>query len=284
MLVFGANADIDGMGTGTINKTLRNPNPAGEKTPSADSGKYVTDFVSDKNLELYVNFDGESSTTATGQGFEAAAGNGSVSYDDGVFGNALTIKNGAYATVSGIELGSGSYTFSFWIKMESMQPDGSDPCIISTKDWNTGGNPGFLICTKTYYNKNADTRHPQVVGVLADGSSRSNCDAILPDDFTSGWVHVTVVVDKENKLMNTYFDFKLARSVAIADALLDQTITQTSGAYVDMLRIGQDLEANYDDVLNASIDELMVFNGALTADEIRALSAYYGLESAAFGN
>ncbi len=278
--VFGSEENIDGMGTGTVCKqaSVREPNPNGKDTPDVNSGKYVTDFVTDKNLELYVNFDGESSSTATGQGFEATAGNGSFSYDDGVFGNALTIKDGAYATVEGIELGAGSYSFSFWLKMDAA-PSG-DPAIISTKDWNSGASAGFIIYTKTY------NSYTQTVATLVNGSSsdRVDCSYNNPDDCHSGWTHVTVVVDKENKKMHTYYDFVLVKSINLNDNLISQTITQTSGNYANILRIGQDLEANYGSKLNASIDELMVFEGALSADEIRSLSAYYGLESIVFGN
>ena len=276
---FGDEVEIDGMGTGSVIKeaSLRNPNPNGFATPDADSGKYVTDFITDKNLELYVNFDGESSSTATGQGFEATAGNGSVSYESGVFGNAMTIKDGAYATVSGIELGAGSYTFSFWLKMDAA-PSG-DPAIISTKDWNSGAAAGFIICTKTY------NSYTQTVATLANGSSSDRVNSAYnnPTDCHSGWTHVTVVVDKENKMMYTYYDFALVKSTVLNDNLISQTITQTSGNYANILRIGQDLEANYGNKLNASIDELMVFEGALSAEEIRALSRYYGLEEIVFG-
>ena len=280
---LGDTAEVDGMGEGSVivqkNATVRNPNPLLDNvTPDKESGKYVTDYVTDKELELYVNFDSESSSTATGQGFETSAGNGSFSYDSGVFGNALTIKDGAYATVSNISLGAGSYTFSFWIKMDSA-PSG-DPAIISTKDWNSGASAGFIICTKTY------NSYTQTVATLVNGSSsdRVNCSYNNPTDCHSGWTHVTVVVDKENKMMYMYYDFVLAKSVALNDNLLDQTITQTSGNYANIIRIGQDLEANYSKVLNASIDELMVFGGALDAEEIRSLSAYYGLENVVFGN
>ena len=279
---FGDVVEIDGLGEGSVivqkNATVRNPNPLLDNvTPDKESGKYVTDFI-DKELELYVNFDGESASTATGQGFEATAGNGSYSYESGVFGNSLTIKDGAYATVSDITLGAGSYTFSFWIKMDAA-PSG-DPAIISTKDWNSGAAAGFIICTKTY------SSYTQTVATLVNGTSsdRVNCSYNNPTDCHSGWTHVTVVIDKENKMMYMYYDFVLAKSIALNDNLLDQTITQTSGNYADILRIGQDLEANYGKVLNASIDELMVFGGAMSADEVRALSAYYGLENVVFGN
>jgi hypothetical protein len=273
ILVFGANADIAGMGTGTVNKSVRDPNTSGKlETPLEGSDKHVSNFI-DKELSLYVNFDGESNTTVTGQNFSVTQGSGSASYETGVFGEALKLENGAYAAVDGIELGTGSYTVSFWVKMENLPAAGDDPCLIATKNWSSGNDKGFLIATKIYNGQSQMTMN------FGNGSSRADGSTLSPTDMLDGWMHVTVVIDKNNNLAHMYLDFKLVKGNVDISIFANESVTQTS-----KLVIAQQLNGAYSDKLNASFDELMVFEGALSEEEIRSLSAYYGLETIVFGN
>ena len=246
--------------------TVRDPKDM--ETPADGSDGHISNFV-DRDLVVYMPFD-ESQNVILPDGATLTKPNGET-YTDGVFSEAADIVGNNYQAIDGIELGAGSYSFAFWIYLPEWQV--GDPVVLATKDWQNGAAAGFLITAKAW---NGTT--PQMVAVFADGSNRLNCTVNLTNDQFGGWMHVTVVVDKENAKLDMYFDFEKVNTWTIPEVLLTQTITDAN----NRLCIGQDVDKNYSNKLNADLDELMIFDGALTAEEVRALSAYYELEDIVF--
>jgi hypothetical protein len=264
-LAFGTEQTLENLGGGTMTlaPTLRDPAAQDAETPAADSDGYVTNFITDKNLSLYVTFDDANATTAaTGQSVTASEG---LTYEDGVFGNAARLKDSNYLAVDGVSLGTGSYTFAFWLKMETEST--SDPVLIAAKNYKYGANPGFAIVT---------TKWKDIRFNLGTGSTAHNTSCALPSDFGSGWVHVTVTVDRTANTVTVYHDFQEVITQTLSSDFAEQALSA-----VDKLYIGNDSTGAYGNqsTLDAAIDELMVFDGALDADDVRALSSYYGVES-----
>ncbi len=109
--------------------------------------------------------------------------------------NALGVKrieggnrNYVRIPIAGTNLqGMDKYTIEAWIKADDNNT--SDPCIISDKDWDSGGNPGFVI-----------TRQGNQWKINFANQTRARYDigkaAIIED---GRWHHIAVTFDKTNE-------------------------------------------------------------------------------------
>ena len=231
-----------------------------EATPEKDSDGYVTNYVTDHNLSAYLTFDG---SVEDSQGGNTVQGGTLYFIEDGYYGQAVKLDDG-YVSIKDYTLGKDSFTVAFWI---NTQGTSSDPCIISNKNWQTGKNQGFALALR---NTN-DVRLN-----FGDGYNRVDCDVVLPSDYKQGWMHVIMVVDRENNKIGVSIDFGDMVFVEIPASLQDDSID----AGYNCINIGQDGTGRYNESLPASLDELMVFDGAFTSDDIGALANYYGLAAA----
>ena len=93
----------------------------------------------------------------------------------------------------------------------------------------------------------------------------------MPADFDEGWMHLILIVDRSANKIRFCYDFGEVSEAAIPANL--STASLTNGT---ILNIGQDGTGIYSHHLSAMIDELMIFEGALTDEEIAALATYYG--------
>ena len=96
-------------------------------------------------------------------------------------------------------------------------------------------------------------------------------EAILPSDYQYGWMHLAVVLDRHDGRASIYFDFKLAATVSVPWLRMDDTL---SGAG-DLIALGQDTTGEYQFKFGVSIDEFVIFDGALNSEEIEKLGEYY---------
>ena len=229
-----------------------------EQTPKKDSDGYVTNYVTDHNLSAYLTFDG--STEDSQGGYTTEQGGTLYFIEDGYYGQAVKLDDG-YVSIKDYTLGKDSFTIAFWI---NTQGTSSDPCIISNKDWYTGKNQGFALALR---NTN-DVRLN-----FGDGYNRVDCDVVLPSDYKQGWMHVIMVVDRENNMIGVSFDFGEMKFVEIPASLQDDSVDTK----YNCINIGQDGTGKYSESLPASLDELMIFDGAFTADDVNDLASYYSL-------
>ena len=227
-----------------------------EPTPEKDTAGYVTNYVTDHNLTTYITFDGSVADNCGGTVTE----NGKLYYiDGGYYGQAAKLDDG-YASIKNQYVGTGSFTVSFWIKTSGVN---SDPCVVSNKNWDTGKNQGFAISIRS----GNDIRLN-----IGDGYNRVDCDVALPTDYKQGWMHVVAIVDRENNKIGISVDFGAVVWVDIPEALQGDSYD----ASYDCINIGQDGTGKYNVALSASLDELMIFEGAFDQSDIGALAEYYG--------
>lgn len=226
-----------------------------EPTPAQGSDGYVTNYVKDHNLNTYLTFDGNIMATVGGQ---TAQGGNLYFVEDGYFGQGVALDDG-YVSLNNFKPGNYDYTFAFWINTKAIT---SDPCIISNKNWSSGYNLGFTL-----------TIRPSGVAFnIGNVSSRVDCVASLPTDYTEGWMHVLAFVDRTNNKIGVCLDFGTIVTVDIPTAL--QGVSMDTN-YVT--NIGQDGTGKYNVSLPATIDELMIFDGAFDQSDVDALKAYYGI-------
>ena len=140
-----------------------------------------------------------------------------------------------------------------------------DPSIFSNKDWNDGLNDGFVLAIR---DKN-DVRFN-----FGHNRNRIDLEKPLPMDYTSGWMHVMLIVDRTEEKVTIVTDFKDSKSVSIPDALKGKPLDG-----FNKLNIGQDGTGIYKASLSATLDEFMIFDGVFTQDDIAKLAKYYGRET-----
>lgn len=225
-------------------------------TPEKGDDGYISNYVS-KAPEIYLTFDGDIKDRF---GAETTQG-GKLYYIDGYFGKAVSLDDG-YITLKNKKLGTDSFSVSLWVHTEGVV---EDPLLLSNKNWQSGRNKGFAL---TIRNTNMLRFN------YADGVNRVDCDAVLPNDYKDGWVNVILVVDRQNNTIRLCCDFGTQSTVVIPDILKNVSLD----AFSD-INIGQDGTGKYGYSMPASIDELMIFDYALTRDDIGKLADYYGKEA-----
>ena len=107
---------------------------------------------------------------------------------------------------------------------------------------------------------------------LGNGSIRVDGEHALPDDYQDGWVFVVLVVDREKNEIRISYDFGEFTVTAIP-----ATLANASADAYTVLNIGQDGTGTYSSTFNGALDELMIFKGALTEDDVKALAQYYSV-------
>ncbi|MEJ0034225.1 MAG: LamG domain-containing protein [Bacteroidota bacterium] len=173
-----------------------------------------------------------------------------------------------------LDFGTDDFTVSFWIKVDNTTIPGSDPSIIANKDWDSGGNTGFVVSLN-----NADQPGEDLWKVNAsdhsghrlDWSASKNGATTLVD---GQWHHVLVSFDRD-ATMDVYFDGALKQTVADADSK-DMTTIPGDLAPDDLpFTIMQDATGHYGQDFAAMIDDVRIWTGkALSDDEVTAVYAF----------
>ncbi len=226
-------------------------------TPEKGSDGYVTNFITDKTLKTYLTFDGDTKDvcgTPTTEG-------GKLYFVDGYFGQGVSLDDG-YVAIPGYAPEKDSFTVAMWVKTQGVA---GDPALFSNKDWEKGIHKGFVLCL------NSDER--KIRFNAGDGTNRMDGDYPLPSDFYEGWMHVILVVDRENGKISMAYDFGTLIPTSIPASLMEDSFTA-----LDMLCIGNDGTGRYKCKLSATVDEFMIFDGALTKSDVAKLAEYYGKE------
>lgn len=136
------------------------------------------------------------------------------------------------------------FTYAFWIKLNS---------------W---GSAAFRIVSKGDTGSCFIGRHNSENKLVSWCPGLSN--AVYSNNLDVGrWYHVAAVYDGTNMIM--YLDGKVLSSVAVTGSPVDSTYNLT---------IGSDPQ-NTSKLINASIDELLMYNIPLTANQIKQLAGGY---------
>ncbi|MDR1440117.1 MAG: metallophosphoesterase, partial [Clostridiales bacterium] len=210
-------------------------------------------------------FDGSLENAAGGGIAQMAAG--SAEYADGVFGAALRASGGSFVRLAAPDSSppgySGSLSISGWVNIGSAR--GGDPAIISNKNWDSGGNPGFAVIV--------DTRWKEIKLNYATAAGRIDNVVARTDPGQTGWQHIAVVFDAENGVIRAYdngamrmaIPFDLTGGPGNGNAILLGNAYANGGSYYNGDGRGCDAEL--------LMDAFAVSEAALTDAEIRSLYA-----------
>ena len=205
---------------------------------------------------------GTTAADASGNNRHGVLTNGPFWTVDGVMGGALECDGvDDYVVLDTITYGDASssdFSVALWVKTTGWD---SDAAMISNKDWNSGGNAGWVIAGGAGNNGSWQWNY-------SDGSIRADFDPSVAAAPIAGgeWVHLCVTHDRDG-LASFYHDGQLIGEVDISD-------------------IGGSLDADFPTVLGTdgseaavwaywftgAFDDVRIYNRVLSAGEILGLN------------
>ncbi len=224
-----------------------------EPTPEKGSENAIENFIDPSRLRVGLFFDG---------GLDDIVGNeevktvGTVYYPDGFYGESLRVSSEGYLSLPKLRFGKDSFTVCMWLKVD--EGVGGDPAVFSNKNWVSGMNNGFVYC----YNGASKFN-------VGNNSARDDFNYGEPEDFTK-WNHVILSVDRENGEVKVYTNF--------SETACDKLKAAFSSSVFDSglpFNVGQDGTGKYNCAFSGQVDDLLVFDGAFTADDAEKLGKYY---------
>ncbi|MBR5661329.1 MAG: Ig-like domain-containing protein [Bacteroidales bacterium] len=221
-----------------------------EPTPELDK---VKSLLEGHNVTAYFPFDGDEKDAF---GKVETVTTGKLYYSDAYYGTGVDMSDG-YITLKDVAVGTNSFSVALWIKTNGVS---SDPCIISNKNWNSGGNIGFVLSIRS---------DEDIKFNAGNNGDRMDAGAGLPLDYKSGWMHVVLVVDREKNKVRLFYDF-----ASELDCDIPESLRNVSFDALD-LNIGQDGTGKYSAHLAAQLDEFIITADALSDEDIAKLKAYY---------
>ncbi|MBQ7599649.1 MAG: alkaline phosphatase family protein [Clostridia bacterium] len=224
----------------------------GDETPAEGSGKTLFDYMGSENISAYLPLDGDLTDKV---GTYNISQKDKLYFIDGYYGQGVNVADGSILT--NFAPGTNSFSVSCWLKMQNLK---ADPSVFGNKDWDSGLNIGFIVAfvgSGLKFN-------------LGNGSARMDQVFSLPSDFVDGWVPVIFSVDRSAGTIGVSIDFGELQTYPISDNLKNVSFNGIGG-----LNFGQDGTSNYPAPLAATLDELVIYNKALTADDIANLREYY---------
>jgi Big-like domain-containing protein/concanavalin A-like lectin/glucanase superfamily protein len=257
----------------------------------ADSGDWAFTTTAGSGSELVFHLPMDTDLKDdSGNKFDAVLGptaSAAVDFvDDATRGSVARFNAGAYAILPKHDLlrpsDTQSFSINLWLKLAGTD---SDPAIIANKDWGSGGNPGWLLCTDDghEYAPGNGTDH----GWIVNNAGNPKMDGNRMDWKAAGttpqapalsddqWHMATMVWDQNNKVLEVYID-----GVRYGDTSYDLSVL-TGSLWDEVndypLTLWEDGTGGYnasDDrraAMTGLMDELSYYNKVLTPDDIATL-------------
>lgn len=224
-------------------------------TPAADSGKYITDFISADKIAAYFPFD-SSADDKTGN-LAVETHNTVKYYGIGYYGDCIEIGRQGHLTVPDFAVGKDSFSVSVWVHVDGAVWN-SLP-LLGSKKWSGNSTTGFTMvyaCDGFSFN-------------IGNGEDEEKfpVDHTRPMEF--GWTNITVSVDRSARKVAMYYNFDRYETFDIPESF--DGISLDGGIFT----VGQDSTGENNRSIDYKIDELVLFSDALTAEDVAGLKKYY---------
>ena len=164
---------------------------------------------------------------------------------------------------------TGSFSFSLWINIQNWSSEWGHAMIATRGEGTLGfqirrgggwvggmqGYPSTGFCFSTR-------------GIYLVGQNAGGDDMMVGEPVQGAWTHITCVYDHENQMKSIYFDGELIKAAATTEAsvLSPSTTNASIGARANGSNTG------FEALFNGMIDEVKVYDRALTAGEARFLA------------
>lgn len=234
-------------------------NPESKPTPDYHSEKGLSAYIPEERTKIALFFDNDFNDIT---GKHSPVQHGTVKfYSEGIRGARGELGNNGHLVYDSVKLGSESFTIALWIKIDRKLID--EPAIIGNKNWSgrrcTKGVLLALRCSNTALN-------------IGCGDDDFDFVTPFPPEISTGWVHGLFVVDKENRKVQTYYNFNLCHETELEPQYLVK---------LDNLpfTVGNDGLGTYNNEIEQifNIDDLFIFDGAFGDEEIEQLKKYYDM-------
>ncbi|GGC23816.1 hypothetical protein GCM10011386_14740 [Parapedobacter defluvii] len=254
---------------------------------------FTTTAGSTDDVVVYLPLD-DDLTDASGNKFDAKLGAKATAeagfVQDPIRGKVVEFRAGSYAVLPRHDLlrpsATQNFSINLWVKLQGI---GSDPVLFSNSDWDSGGNPGLVLCTDggATYNGTPETGRGWIVKVAGSDATTSTridwragqTNPPAPALSDNEWHMVTMVINQTEKRLQVYIDGiayaqegnpssdDLSTLVGpLWDEVNDYPFTLWEGGTGDY-NAGDDTRK----ALTGFMDELRLYKKALTAAEVAAL-------------
>ncbi|MBO5355222.1 MAG: laminin G domain-containing protein [Clostridia bacterium] len=237
-------------------------NPGGETEGPAEPEGPTFPVFEGKELVTHLSFEDNITDACGGETTQGNTdGKSPIAFVEGYDGKGADFSGGGYVDLHGYTVDKNSFTMSFWMKTTGTN---TDPVILTNKTGNwSGKTQGFCLALR-----GGDVRFS-----VGNGSKLFDKDIYHPSGFLNRWMQITVAVDREARQIRMWNDFGYTTIHTFAESQKDESFNGALG----VLRIGQSGNATYTP-LPAVLDEFMIFDGAFTGEDVKALAAYYGVD------
>jgi len=147
------------------------------------------------------------------------------------------------------------YTIELWIKAGN--DNGSDPAIMGDKDWDSGGNPGFILCRSGSSWK---------INFANNKSERYDIGSSKPIE-DGRWHHLAITFDKTNEC-NVYQDGELVNSSPLTYKPEDNMTSPYN--YICFAQEGTQQYSGGSPNWSGTFNEVRIWTDVLSAETIRS--------------
>ena len=213
----------------------------------------VTALLNTNALAAYLPFENTDYTDALGK--TTVSAHGKMYYPNGFIGTGYKFDDGCL-TLDDFTPGKDSFSTALWFKTNGIA---KDPSIIANRDRADGKNRGFSVSIRSH-----------ALNVSFGWEEGGwGFDVPLPIDYTDGWMHLIVSVDRTKNEVSVYLDFKRVAHMKMHEALSDVDLTALP------FTVGQDGTGAHPTQLSAIIDEFVLTKEVITPETAEKLQAYY---------
>jgi hypothetical protein len=234
-------------------------NPGGEVTSSPTTVKVFSGTIT-QDLVAHLTFD-DNLQDSSGKGNNGSPV-GAPTFSAGKIGRAVHIPSGSdYVTLGApADLNFGTdtdFSLAFWAKDAESS---GDPSFIGNKDWNSGGNAGYVLAT------DGDLRLQW--NLAGAPGSRKDYDGPGGTFADKGWHHVVVTFTRSRNAVS-YVD-----GVAVSSNSLTANANNVDTPSGFATNIGQDGTGSYGSAFtDLDVDDLGIWRRSLTVQEVAAIYA-----------
>ncbi len=231
---------------------------AGGSVTSAKARVTVFSGAIGDDLVAHLKLDGNLND-ASGRG-NAGSAVGTVAYDAGKAGQAMQLASDAdYVTLgtpADLNFGQATdFSIAFWTKAVTW---GGDPAFIGNKDWDSGGNQGYVVATD-------GDGHLQW-NLAGPPGSRKDYDGPAGTFSDAAWHHVAITFNRTGPA-TTYVDGVLRDARPMT---ADQNNVDTPSGLAT--NVGQDGVGDYGSRFSdVSFDDIGIWRRVLTPQEVAAI-------------
>lgn len=219
---------------------------AHQDTPQG-AGKTLGDFVDLTHALCYYKLDGDLKDEITGA---CAKADGKLYFTEGFYGAAATLDDCA-VNGGGVDVGANDFSVCVWIKKPEAEND-EKWCVFSNKNDEDARDPGFGFLT---HQMELETR-------IGTGDGTVGFWHPMPLNYQNNWFHFIAVIHRDTSRIAYYFDFE-KEIENDAEGMIPAALSLTRDA------------VHFGNHTALTLDDLIVFDHALSEEEIANMKAYY---------